>query len=235
MQYKTELHCHTNEVSPCSSETPVEIAEKYIQNGYTTLVITNHASNWICEGVLDSKNNSWEEQMTKYFDAMDHVRDAADGKLNVLYGMEIRFTKENNNDYLVFGITKEFCLKNPDIFNMGYRAFHDLCKENGLIFIQAHPFRFGMTTISPDAVDGYEVFNGHFSQRSHNGIAQMWAEHFTEHDIIMTSGTDNHYQSMTPNAGIITEEPITSSEMLLAVLRSHNYEIIRSPLGDAEY
>lgn len=234
MSFKTELHCHTREISPCSSESPEQVAQKYIDNGYTTLVITNHASKWIFEAVLDSKNNPWETQVERYFDAVDHVREAAGGKLNVLYGMEIRFP-EADNDYLVFGITREFCLGHPDLFAMDHRSFHELAKENGLLFIQAHPMRFGMKTISPDNVDGYEIFNGHPNQRSHNGIAEAWAKHFTRHELIFTSGTDNHDGYMIPDGGIVTDAPITSSDELLSVLRSGEYEIIRSPLGDAEY
>jgi len=233
MEFKTELHCHSHEISPCSSESAEEVAEKYIKNGYTTLVLTNHATAPLLGNVC-GWDTSFEERINRFFDAVDNVRQAASGRLYVLDGMEIGFN-ENGNDYLVFGITKQFCLEHPDMFEMDHWHFHKLANEHGMLFIQAHPFRYGITTVSPDAVDGYEIFNGHPRQHSHNAIAEAWAKHFTKHDLIFTSGTDNHDGYMVPNAGIITKEPIVSNEELLKALRSRKYEIIRSPLGDAEY
>lgn len=49
MKYKTELHCHTSEISACSRETGAEVAAKYIAHGYTTLVVTNHFEKWSFE------------------------------------------------------------------------------------------------------------------------------------------------------------------------------------------
>ena len=44
MQFKTELHAHTSEVSPCGHVTAPEVADRFIAQGYTSLVITNHYS-----------------------------------------------------------------------------------------------------------------------------------------------------------------------------------------------
>lgn len=232
MSYKTELHCHTSEVSPCSHESAAEVAAKYIENGYDTLVITNHAATDIFNYHIPGE--SFEEKVKYYFDTVEQVRLAAGDKLHVIDGMEIRFD-ENNNDYLVFGMTPELLLSYPDVFKNGYRAFHYFAVDNGLVFIQAHPMRFGMTTTTPDWVDGYEIFNGHPNQRSHNDVAEAWARHFTRHKLILTSGTDNHDAYMTPDGGIETDAPITTPEELIAILRGGNYTLIRSPLGDAEY
>ena len=41
-KYKTELHCHTVEMSGCASETAAAMIDKYVACGYTTVVLTNH-------------------------------------------------------------------------------------------------------------------------------------------------------------------------------------------------
>lgn len=233
MGYKTELHCHTSDISPCASNSAECLAKKHIDAGYSTVVLTNHATSGIRRRV--SGDAPWEDFVRKYFDAAEKVRGYADGRLNVLCGMEISFDREGPNDYLVFGADEAFCLAHPDMFEMDHRSFCALARENGLLFIQAHPMRFGIVTVSPDFVDGYEVFNGHPGQRSHNSLAQMWAEHFTEHELILTSGSDNHYTEAMPNSGIVTDEPITTDAELIRVLRSGRYELIRSPLGEMEY
>lgn len=231
MKYKTELHCHSKMISPCSNQSEEQVAEKYIKHGYTTLVLTNHAAEWNFDGYIPGGN--FEERVNSYFSAADAVRDAADGKLNVICGMELSFHNDPN-DYLVYGITKDQFLSLEDVFNMRIWDFADFARNNGLLLIQAHPFRFGMRTVSPDHLNGYEVMNGHILQHSHNDVAEAWAKHFYDHDPIMTSGSDNHYLNQEPNAGIITDDPIKDSEDLLAVLKSRKFELIR-PVLDEEH
>lgn len=233
MKFKTELHCHTKEISPCSNESCEEVVEKYIENGYTTLVITNHARSWHFRNTVPG--DTWEEKVDAYFAVADKARSAAGGRINVICGMEISFD-DDPNDYLVYGVTPEKLCPVPDYFTMGINRFHEYASENGFIVVQAHPMRFGMAMISPDAVDGYEIMNGHIHQHSHNDIAEAWGRRYTRHNLILTSGSDNHYNDQTPNSGIITDEPVTSDEQLLSVLRSGSFELIRPDLGpEMEY
>ena len=141
--------------------------------------------------------------------------------VNILFGAELRFNG-NNNDYLVFGLTKEFLYEHPDIFDLHAEKFHNLAKENNMLFIQAHPFRNWMMVIEPKMVDGVEVFNGHFGHDSRNEIADMWAE---KYNLIKTSGTDYHYITSPANGGIFTEEEITDMGQLVEILKSGNYEL----------
>ena len=99
-----------------------------------------------------------------------------------------------------------------------------LARENGILTIQAHPFRMGMVTTHPNEVDGIEVFNGHPGHNSNNDIAEAWAKKYGK---IMTSGTDHHNPDHMPDGGILTDEPITSEKQLIEVLRSGNYDLIR--------
>lgn len=230
--FRTELHCHTEEMSPSCHESGHHVIEKYIEAGYRTLVITNHATPYVFYDKL--RDMEWDEKIERYFDVLDGLISYAGDRLCVLPGMEITFT-ENHNDYLVFGITRDKLKGCPDMIKWGLRRFHEYAMENEMLVIKAHPFRFHETTVSPDDVDGFEIFNGHQYEFSHNDIAKMWAEHFTRHKLILTSGTDSHFDIMTPDAGIITAEPILSSDALLSVLRSGEYELITSPLGDVEY
>ena len=51
MQFKTELHAHTSEVSPCGYVTAPEVADRFISEGYSSLVITNHYSQYIIDNL----------------------------------------------------------------------------------------------------------------------------------------------------------------------------------------
>ena len=226
MKYKTELHCHTKEISHCSGESGAEVAKKYIEHGYTTLTVTNHFLSWTAKEI---DGETWEQTIGRFFGAVDLVREAAGELLHVLAGLELRLDGDPN-DYLVFGATRETLLDLPDIFEKSIRDAHALLNERGAIVVQAHPFRFGMKLVHPSYVDGYEVANGHPGHHSHNDLAEAWARRFVNHHPILTAGTDEHEPIHVPNAGILTDEPITTNDELLAALRSGDYELIRPEL-----
>ena len=218
MMFKTELHCHSNDVSACARVDVNDIVKKFTEANYSTLVLSNHFS----RGTYDHVGaESWEDWIDKFINGYEKLKAAARGKLNVLLGMELRFNA-NDNDYLVFGITRKFLLKYPDIFTLNPHQFHAIAKENGCLFIQAHPFGNNMQVVPPDALDGVEVFNGHMGHDSRNDIAKAWAEKF---NLIKTSGTDFHYDSSPANGGILTDKEITTMSELVEILKSGNYTL----------
>lgn len=219
--FKTELHCHSMDISECARVSVDDITKKYTEAGYSTLVLTNHFNTYT---INRWGAKSWDEFIDMYVSAYEKLKQAAQGKLNILWGMELRFDA-NVNDYLVFGVTAEFLKSHPDMLQMNPESFHNLCKENGLLFIQAHPFRNSMTIVRPDCLDGVEVFNGHMGHDSRNEIAELWAE---KYNLIKTSGTDFHYNHVPANAGIVTECEITSMAQLVKTLRSGDYTLIKN-------
>ena len=216
--FKTELHCHSKDISQCARVSYEEIIDKFTAAGYTTLVLANHFNT----GTKNSLGaTTWDEWIDKYVGGYKNLKSCAEGKLNILLGMELRFD-ENCNDYLVFGITEEFLRKYDGMLQMRPEEFHKIATENGCLFVQAHPFRNGMTVINPAHLDGVEVFNGHFGHDSRNEIANAWADKF---GLMKTAGTDFHYTTSPANGGIITEEEITSESQLVEILKSGKYTL----------
>lgn len=220
MKYKTELHCHSKDASGCSHESVEGIVEKYTKYGYTTVCLTNHFSPF---RDMDDPE-VFKAEVESKFAAYDKLVAAAGDKLTILFGLEFRFIR-NANDYLVFGIDKDYILsRGSDILKTDVRRFTQMARQDGIFTIQAHPFRFGMTTTPPDQIDGIEVFNGHPGHNSNNDIAEAWAK---KYGLIMTSGTDHHDPGHMPAAGIITDVPVTSEKQLIEILRSGAYELIK--------
>lgn len=225
MSFKTELHCHTSEFSWCSNQSGVDKAEMYIENGYTTVVVTNH----FCHYYPDHKE--YESFTRRFFEAADVMRQAAAGRLNVITGMELTF-KENGNDYLVYGMTEEMLLEIPEIFDMGMRNFFAWADERGVLMIQAHPLRFGIATKEPWYLHGIEVYNASHD-RFCNRAAEVWADLYDSEfnkdgrRFIRTSGSDHHSAGQWANAGIVTDSPIKDMPQLVDVLKSGKYELLR--------
>ena len=223
MSYKTELHAHTSEVSPCAELSAEEVAERYIADGYTSLVITNH----YCNYVIDSLSGEWEDKAS-YFLAMKAY---AGDRLNVILGCELRF-RGAANDYLIFGLDEEFILTHPNLHDMTLKDFSALSREKGYLIVQAHPFRNGMTVVNPAYLDGIETFNGHMGHDSRNHIADAWAK---MHGLLRTSGTDFHHPYQSGVAGILTDEPITNGKQLCEILKSGDYTLLcTGPRAEAE-
>ncbi len=231
--FKTELHCHMN-FSGCSNVSAAELVEKYVAAGYSTVVITNHFNDWYIR-----REGGFSTLVENYFAAVEEVRAAAGDRLNILLGMELSL-RCMPNDFLLYGLTREAVEQMEPLLDCRPWQVRDFMHGIGGIMIEAHPFRYGMTVVNPDEVDGLEVFNGHPGQNSHNEVAKHWALYWAEHhrrdgSYILTSGTDHHDSWHTPVGGIETEDEITSMDGLLAVLKSGNYNRLTASLGEKDY
>ncbi len=217
MAFLTELHVHTCEVSPCADLTAEEVADRYIAAGYTSMVVTNHFISYI----LDRLGNTWDEKIDAFLAPVKVMRAYTEGKMNILLGAELRFD-DHDNDYLLYGLTEEFLRAHPDFQKMSLDQFVSLARENGVLFVQAHPFRNGMRVIRTDRIDGIEVFNGHHGHDSRNDIANAWAE---KYGLLRTSGSDFHHPHSVESGGILTDAPVTSTEQLVNILRNGGYTL----------
>ena len=221
--FKTELHMHTRDASPCAN-CPAELAaEKYIQAGYRTVVVTNHFHNGCLK---DYGCGSWEEYIRLFLRAWEKVRYYAGDDLHVLLGAEIRYDG-SENDYLVYGLTPEYLYGHPDLLTGGAIRNLPKLREDGMLVYQAHPFRINMKIMPAEILDGYEAFNGHRGHQSRNDIAYQWAN---VQGKPMISGSDHHNTDHRPSGGILTETEIRTNADLLAVLMSLDYCLVHAML-----
>ena len=211
--YKTELHAHTSPVSACSDIEAKKLVEIYKENGYDSLAVTNQFT-------VQLQGESPEEKI-KWFlqDYYNCYEEGVRVGLNIIFGAELRFT-ENNNDYMMFGISPEDLI---DIYNLlpyGIDNFYKEYKNEKNIIIQAHPFRDGMKSVSYESLDGVEVFNMHPGHNSRIGLAAKYA---SENHLIATCGSDFHHFGHECLCGILTKEPLKNSYDVSHVLKKQDY------------
>lgn len=183
-RYQIELHAHTSPASSCSQIPPEDMAVIYKNLGYDAVTIANH---FIYEYQGLSKN----EVIDRFFDNYNKAREKGEKiGIKVLLAAEIRFT-ENDNDYLVFGVTRKMMEEIYDLLPYGIENFRKSYSMPESVFIQAHPFREGMEKVNPALLDGIEVFNMHPNHNSRVGIASVYAK---EQDFsVITAGSDFHH------------------------------------------
>lgn len=213
--FKTELHMHTHESSSCCDLPTEEIVARYLEAGYTTLTVTDHYNRILCY-----HHPEVEERVEFFTKGYEAVCRAVGDRATVLFGFEFGL-EETYNDYLVYGLGADFLLANPNLCKMKRAEAVDLIHAAGGMIYHAHPFRNKMTVLDPTGLDGIEIFNSHNTQNSRNYLAYAFAK---QEGLPGIAGSDFHHPHHWPSAGIVTEDPIRSTEELLATLRAGTYK-----------
>jgi len=219
-----ETHIHTKEVSPCSDCSAAEAVSRCIALGYGGMAVTDHFAE---DTHRRMHKFFWQDRISFFLRGYRNALAAAPKTFAVLLGMELRFTGEGNNDYLVYGVDETFLRGNEGFDKLGIARFSELAKKHGLLVYQAHPFRFGMTLTRPKYLDGIEVYNGNAHHDSHNAIAAAWAEAC---GLGALSGSDYHGgdtgDGIAPG-GIALPGPLRDNAQLLRALRDGNYKLMQ--------
>ncbi len=215
--YKTELHCHSANVSSCSKISLEEMTETYKENGYSGIVLTNHFYPWLSE-----TDEDYEVYVNSYIKEYHKLRElCAKESINVYLGMEIRF-EECDNDYLVYGIDEDFIRAIPrKVSTLEEFVLHSKNENN--IILQAHPFRRGMVLMPNELIDGIEVYNMHPNHNSRIGYAARYAEKVGK---LCTCGTDYHHPGQGALSALLTKKvPKDSFELVHCIKNEPIYMI----------
>lgn len=215
-KYKYDLHVHTSPVSPCGDFSPAEVVDKYIALGYNGVVITNHFQ----PKLVDKFENPTD--FAEYFlnDYRKAKKYGGTKDFDVILGIEMRFP-ENDNDYLVFGVSEDDVYRMLDFVFTDYETFYKGFKNEKSLIIQAHPFRKNCALQDTDLLDGIEVFNLH---PNHNSAVAFAAKAASENPhLLKTGGTDFHHETHQGMCATLFKERIKDSFRLSEVLKSKDY------------
>ena len=202
--YRYETHLHTFPVSRCGKADIYETLDFYKSIGYDGVFVTNH----FIDGNLNMDSDaSYEKKIDFYFS--DYEKGVEYGKkigLKVFQGVELSY---KGTDFLIYGLSKDWFLKNPEIMNMKKSEELPFMMSQGALVIQAHPYReasyIDHIRLFPSCVHGVEVIN---SSRSdfENNMAKLYAENY---DLIEFAGSDNHRAgAQAILAGMCSETPV---------------------------
>ncbi len=219
--YKYEMHCHTLPVSSCARVGVRETVEYYKSLGYDGVFITNH---FLDGNINIDRNESYDNKIKFYFG--DYEEALVIGKelgIKVFDGVEMSY---KGTDFLVYGLHKEWYLKNPQIMDMKIKDRLNFLRENGAFVVQAHPFReasyIDHIRLFPRCIDAVEVINVHHISVE-NEMAKIYA---TKYNLKESAGSDNHLGSrQTKLAGLQFETPVNSVEELIERVKKDEYQL----------
>lgn len=223
--YKYQLHTHTAPCSKCATMTPEELARALYEGGYAGAVLTNH---FFGGNTGIDRELPWEDFVREYEKDYEACRAAAEK-----YGVDIIFGIEEHMyaglEVLLYGIKPKLLYDHPEFIKRNIENYEKVLHGVGALIIQAHPFRIRSYITEPGImplkyIDGFEVYN-----LANTPDANLEAEDFAaEHpSLIQTSGADTHSPDTVAFAGIESETRITDEKILVEVLRSGKYKIIR--------
>jgi predicted metal-dependent phosphoesterase TrpH len=219
--FKTETHLHTAEVSACSKIRAKEMIRRYHEAGYSTVFVSDHFQS----NTLDSLGDiPWNDKMAIFLSG--YYKAKVEGErlgLNVLPAAEFCFSDAPNH-YIVYGITKEFLDRYPEIHKLTVKEFSKIAKENNLFVVQAHPYRDGSCFPTAEYIDAVEVYNSNPRHEDHSDLSEKFAQ---EYNMPVSSGSDAHREEDIACGGIITECEIKSVEDFIAAVKERKVKIYK--------
>jgi hypothetical protein len=146
-------------VSKCAASGGADYIAGYIDKGYTGIIVTDHFFNANC---ALSRRLPWEKWVDAFCRGYEDAREEGEKRgLDVFFGWEETF--DNCDDYLVYGLDKEWLKNHPEARNWTRGEQYRAVKEAGACVVQAHPFRqrhyIDRVILSTACVDAVEVAN----------------------------------------------------------------------------
>lgn len=219
MDYRYDIHVHTQETSPCGHVPAADTVAAYHALGYAGLCITDHLHDGYLAR-LDCQDD-WQACVTRYLAGYWAARRAGKALgMDILLGLELRFP-ENDSDYLIYGVDEAWLRANPYPCRMDHAAFFRRYGGSVLI-IQAHPFR-ACDEVFTDSIHGLEVANCNPRHDSRNDLALALAA--AHPSLYRLCGSDAHREGDEGRSAVVFEQRVRDSFALKAAIESRRYRL----------
>lgn len=205
-RYLYETHMHTTPGSACSDTRGRDYIQKYIDQGYAGLIITDHFYRGNC-GV--DRSLPWADFINLFCSGYEEARNEGEKRgLPVFFGWEENF---DGDEYLVYGLDKAFMLSHPEMISWTRLEQYRAVRAAGGCVVQAHPFRARSYNhaiyLNPHLTDGLEGYNA-ANEPVWNTLALRYGQ-LT--GLPVTAGSDNHHADRMNKdnlAGVAFDHPL---------------------------
>lgn len=215
---------HTSEASACAYSTAAQMADKYKSEGYTGIFVTDHFFNG---NSAVPRDLPWQDRIELYCKGYENAKKRGDEiGLDVFFGFEYG---DGGSDFLIYGLDKNWLMKNDHILEMELTAFLEYARSCGGFAVQAHPFRdyqyIRSTTHCPHFIDAVEIINAsHPLDTPFNERAKLYAQWY---GLPVTAGSDSHNTAdRWFGGGIITDKKIKSAQDYMEIVRNGGAELL---------
>ena len=222
-----ETHMHTTPASACSKTRGRDYISRYIDAGYSGVIITDHFWHGNC-GI--DRSLPWPEFVRQFCAGYeDALNEGVKRGFPVFFGWEESF---EGDDYLVYGLDKQWLLDHPEVTAWDRKQQYQEVHRYGGCVVHAHPFRAAAYIraihLSPwlaDAVEGYNAGN----EQPWNILGMRYAQML---GLPVTAGSDNHHaERMCPDklGGVVFDHPLRSVDDYVRAIREREAFTPRLP------
>lgn len=229
--YKLETHLHVAGTSPCAMTDEKTIARIYKDKGYNGIVYTSHFNSYmpVYFGFTEKEYNG--NFVAHYLNLKE---ECAKFGIDVFFGMEympdcVSYFNDKSPDkaeFLIYGASTNF-VESGEAFSaltLSVKDVSELCKRNGWIFSQAHPFRAMINYRHPELIEAAEAYNGCPRCDSRNADAEKYV---ADNGLIPMAGSDFH-EPQDGGAGVMLENAVGNETELVRELRRRRHTLIKN-------
>ena len=189
MSYLYETHLHTSYASACASSKGSQYIRHYKNLGYSGIIVTDHFYNG---NTAIPRGLPWKEWVKQFCRGYEEAHNEGERQgLDVFFGWEETFG--NYDDYLVYGLDKEWLLEHPEMRTWTRGEQFRAVRAAGGCVVQAHPFRqhnyISQIVLSCGCIDAVEAGNAGNHDKSYDALAMRFA---LRQKLPVTAGSDAH-------------------------------------------
>ena len=151
------------------------------------------------------------------------VRNTGEYSEGMTIAQTLTKAQATGNDFLMFGLTRQWLKANEDAFNHGTNHLFDAVRSAGGFIIHAHPFRQGSAPVQETAVHGAEIVNGNPRHNNHNDMA--WELCGRHPEYLRLAGSDTHRDGDEARAGVILSERVKDSYQYKHMIETKQFHL----------
>jgi hypothetical protein len=230
MAFLYETHLHTSQASACGVSRGREYVTRYQDLGYAGIIVTDH---FYRGNSAINRNLPWPKWVNAFCRGYEDAREEGERQgLDVFFGWEETF---DGDDYLVYGLDKEWLLQHPEVRRWTRKEQFDTVKRYGGCVVQAHPFRqhsyINCVHLSAGCVDAVEIANCGNHDQSYDALACLYAKKLA---LPATAGSDIHRAADTYGNiifGVYLEQKMETIRDYVNAIRNKAIMGLKIPAG----
>ncbi|MDR2181570.1 MAG: PHP domain-containing protein [Treponema sp.] len=230
MGFLYETHLHTSQSSACGESPGRDYIQRYIDHGFTGIMVTDHFFNSNCSA---DRTLPWSEWVKRYCEGYEDARNEGEKRgLDVFFGWEETF---DGDDFMIYGLDRAWLLEHPEVVRWNREELFRETRRGGGCVIQAHPFRqhhyIRTVHLAPFLIDAVEAAN----RGNHDAwYDSMAAEYARILKLPLVAGSDIHLASDLDDGGpygIELEEKCSSIKDFVDLILRRGRIDLRIPAG----